>query len=383
LWISIGGVAGGLLNAIAAPLVFSWFWEYPITLLIAAALLPKIAGVSRRPRNPFVFWTSAAVLFVASFAIRAFLPNPEPLRVLFVGLAMLLCVQAPIRWTAPVLALMAICVGGSWAGDHTIYRGRSFFGVYRVAGDAGKHILVHGTTAHGEERMDNPYLRKNPQSYYAAIRPVFDQFANAAGARFAVVGLGTGIIGCYPGGNQSVDFFEIDPLIAQIATRSDLFTFVNECPARKQIILGDARLTIRDADPGSFAIIALDAFSSDSIPVHLLTREAFDIYHRKLAPNGLLLVHVSNRLLDLAPIVAGSANYPGYSVLVLRDRPNNAQLEMGRLQSVWVLLAPSAQVAVFQSLGWNLFNGRAHSWTDDHCSVLDALAWRNAVSFHR
>ena len=192
---------------------------------------------------------------------------------------------------------------------------RSAFGVHRVRQvtlDHGStyHVLVHGNTVHGVQRRDAGHLQA-PQAYYVPSGPVGQVFATlglGAGTRpVGVVGLGAGGLACYGGPGQSWQFFEIDPLVAEIARDPRYFTFLRDCPPRSEVVLGDGRLTLSRVPDAHFGAIVLDAYSSDAIPVHLLTREALSLYLRKLAPGGVLVFHLSSRHLDLAPVLGGLA----------------------------------------------------------------------------
>ena len=292
LWISAGGILGGLLNSFIAPVVFSDFWEYPLTVLVSAALLPAMSAVSRRPISPRIACSAIAVMCTTGIAMQL-MPAPLLLRTAVTTAGAIVCIRVPVRWTAAALLLISLSLGRSNL-QQPLYEGRSFFGRYRVTTDAeGKwHSLTHGTTIHGVQRMDDPLQRTVPRSYYQAPGGVFAAISGRPSANIAIVGLGTGALGCYSRSEQSTTFFEIDPLVARIASDTRYFTFLSECSGRKNIALGDARLTLSKTAPRSFDLIVLDAFSSDAIPLHLLTREAFDLYREKLTVNGLLLVHI-------------------------------------------------------------------------------------------
>jgi hypothetical protein len=382
LWVSAGGILGGLLNAFIAPVVFSDFWEYPLTLLIAAALLPTISAVRRRPVNLIFVGVAIAVVSLSGIGLQLTnLPTAPATRLLVLVAGGILCMSVPPRWAAAGLLLIALSIGR--IESHPLYRGRSFFGKYQISTAAGGkwRILKHGATIHGLQRIVDSPVSNPPTSYYVPVRSVFARvLANKPSPNIAVVGLGAGTIGCYSTAGQSTTFFEIDPLVQRIAEQ--YFTFLSQCLGRHNIVLGDARLTIRDAAPHSFDVIVLDAFSSDAIPVHLLTREAFALYREKLTSEGVLLVHISNNYLELAPVVAASGARDGYSMLVLDDghiTPEEAS--KGRMQSRWALLVPSARAPEFESIGGKPFSGAPVYWTDDHSSLFEVVIWSKLVGF--
>jgi hypothetical protein len=376
LWVSTGGIFGGLLNAFIAPVVFSTFWEYPLTLLIAAALLPVISTVRRRIVNWKLLIGSIAVVCVVGIAMQLAGPAAAPgKKFVLLALGAVLCVRVPAKWMAAALLLVSVCIGR--IQPPPLYQARSFFGVYQVTTAAGGkwHILSHGTTMHGLQRVADSPLEMTPRGYYMPVKGVLDRMlANKPDARIGAVGLGAGIVGCYATPGQSVTFFEIDPLVKKLA--GSYFTFLSQCPAHKEFVLGDARLTMRDAAPQSFDVIVLDAFSSDAVPLHLLTREAFAMYREKLTPGGIILAHVSNNYLELPPVIAGSGAHPGYSTLVLDDSQVTAdESSKGRLPSRWVASVPLDDVAAFESIQWKPFDKQPVTWTDDHSSVVAVLPW--------
>ena len=382
LWISAGGILGGLLNAFIAPVVFSDFWEYPLTLLIAAALLPAISAVRRRPVN--VIFAGAAIAIVCAAGIALQLtnsPNAFAMRLIVLIAGGILCLSVPARLIAGALLVVALSVGR--IESRPVYQGRSFFGKYRINTAAGGkwRILKHGATIHGLQRIVDSPVTTVPTGYYVPVRRTFDRaLADKPSARIAVVGLGAGMVACYSTPDQSTTFFEIDPLVEHIA--ETYFTFLSQCLGHHNIVLGDARLTIRNAAPHSFDVIVLDAFSSDAIPVHLLTHEAFALYREKLTADGILLVHISNNYLELAPVVAASGARGGYSLLLLDDdHITDADSARGRMPSKWALVVPSNRATEFDGDGWKLFTGSTVDWTDDHSSLFEVVMWPKLFGF--
>ena len=259
---------------------------------------------------------------------------------------------------------------------------RSFFGIYSIrnSGD-GTRMLVHGTTIHGIQRHGSPELERYPTSYYARQSGVGLALAAAGDhARIDVVGLGAGTLACYSRPGQSWRFYEIDPAVVRIARNPKQFTFLSRCQPNARIAIGDARLTLERSPPASADILVVDAFSSDSVPMHLLTREAFRAYRRHLAPGGLLLVHISNRFLDLSPVVAAEverrldgAGCAPSSPMTSRIAQLADRLDVDRAVAVgqtierlenasgagrWTPLAPRPGFA---------------PWTDDHASILPMI----------
>ncbi len=198
-------------------------------------------------------------------------------------------------------------------------------------------------------------------------------------ARIDVVGLGTGTLACYARPGQHWTFYEIDPLVAGIARDPEQFTFLSRCLPNAPVLIGDARLTLEQGRPATSDMLVVDAFSSDSIPMHLLTLEAFETYRRKLSPDGLLLVHISNRHLDLKPVVAAAAG-AGWTARMRYYGPSAAQIEEEQhTRSVWIAMSPSpATIARLEAADpgqWEKVQARTgfRPWTDDYASVLPVL----------
>jgi spermidine synthase len=220
---------------------------------------------------------------------------------------------------------------------------RNFFGVIRVTKD-GKFVkLIHGTTLHGQQRADEPG-RPRPMTYYHQKGPVGSVFAALPPERVrrvGVVGLGTGAVAFYAKPGQTWTFYEIDPAVIRVARDPEYFRFLSTCEGECKVVLGDARRQLTKVPDGTFDVLILDGFCSDAIPVHLLTREAVALYVRKLAPGGIVLMHVSNNHLDLPPLIAKLADDhdPPLAVRKCHDSPLESERLDGKTESQWMLLA--------------------------------------------
>jgi len=273
-----------------------------------------------------------------------------------------------------------------FAGDYyrkNIISERSFFGVHRVMlqpAPVQAHILLHGTTVHGAQIWE-PEVRPQPLAYYHPAGPlgaVFSSFPSSRFPRVGVVGLGTGATACYARPGQDWTFYEIDPTVVRIARDAHLFTFLRDCKPDANIVLGDARLSLQRVSDDRFDLLILDAFSSDAIPVHLLTAEAFRLYRRKLSRHGVLALHISNQFLDLEPIVGRLATETAFFGVVRDDsEPDETEmLESLRFQSVWATMArrPEDIAELAPDPRWRpLRASNATLWTDDHVNILGAL----------
>jgi spermidine synthase len=388
LWISFGGMLGGVFNVLIAPSVFTAVVEYPIAIVLAAAVRPGnvAAGGSRAWRLDVLL--PAALALLLAVLLRDGLPIPGlSFRVslgVFVAVAFtcLAFYRRPVRF-ALSLALFFAVAGMSLRGkDERLLRRRSFFGVYTVTRIGDFRTLQHGTTTHGAQSVD-PDEALEPLTYYHRLGPIAQVLTTIGGdapRRVAVIGLGTGSLACYGRPDESWTFYEIDPLVERIARDPKYFTYMRDCPPAKRVILGDARLSLANAPSGSYDILVVDAFTSDAIPTHLITRQALQLYLDKLGPSGVVAFHISNRYLDLEPVVAGIARSVGASALVGSDTYLSAE-ERGpfRNLSKWVAISRSrATIAPLQSTrGWReLEPSQGAPWTDDFTNVLGVFHWR-------
>jgi SAM-dependent methyltransferase len=406
LLMSLGGMVGGLFCAIFAPLVFDWPWEHPLLILAAAALLPQVRLVILQEDGVFkgqgllviALLLVMMVLFMGymdNVALDRELNTPKVVLTIAALIISVILIGARLPYALAVLAL--IIANGGWYNMRLSVsdtRWRSYFGTYTIngSGDGSVRWLSHGTTLHGIQMRDAP---TTPISYYGPNSGVGLAFARAEelygkGAKMGVVGLGTGTLGCYARPDQPWHFYEIDPLIVEIARDKGLFTYLEKCTPKAQISVGDARLTLANEPAGSFSMLAIDAFSSDSVPMHLLTKEAFAVYRRVLKPDGMLLVHISNRHIDLNTVVAAEAKAGKWATALRHDNPPQVDLDRGVRGSYWVAFSMDAgkvaQLAgriaeketknIYRPTEWiNLSDpGKTVRWSDDYASVLPHLS---------
>jgi spermidine synthase len=258
----------------------------------------------------------------------------------------------------------------------------------RVVKDAGErfHILYHGRAVHGAQHLD-PNLRRVPLNYYTASGPIGQVFAALSprmfGKRIGVVGLGAGTMAVYGLPGQLWDFYEIDPAVEAIARETRYFTYLAMAMARVRVIIGDARLRLADAPDASYALFVTDAFSSDSIPVHLLTRENLRLLVAKLADGGVLAFNISNRYLDLEPVLAHLARDAGLVCLAQEDESVGIvdEIRSMKSRSVWAVMARSREDlgVLADSPRWHPARATpgAAPWTDDYSNILSVFTkWR-------
>jgi hypothetical protein len=393
LLMSVGGVLGGIFNALVAPTFFNTTLEYPLVIVLACLLLPRPAADagSDTPRER---WLDAGI--PAGIALLTILLALVVSRLAFdwvQGLALVVGVplivsylfrRRPVRFA---LALGAVMLGSSFhvsLSRRTLLAERNFFGTVRVTQDAGddQHWLYHGTTIHG--RQSRALARHcEPLSYYHREGPLGQVFKTfdvaAAGGNVAIVGLGTGATAAYTRAGQRWTFYEINPAVVEIARDPAYFTYLSYCAsAPVEVSLGDARLQLQNAPPAHYGLIVLDAFSSDAIPMHLMTVEALDIYLSKLAGGGLLVFHISNRSLDLHPVVADLARARSLVGLVFDDTARNQP--GGKEPSQWVVMArrPEDVQTLAADTRWQPLEGRPDRpvWTDDFSNIVSLFKWR-------
>ena len=389
VWFSVGGVVGGIFNALVAPLIFSSVLEYPLVMLLACLLLPAKETEASKQRALSMDFVLPAVVFALTFGLGFVADKiaPGKLAGLLFVLAVPLFVAYPFR-RRPLrfaLALGAVMLGSGFvtgANTRTIHTERNFFGVLRVTreGDGSIHSFLHGTTVHGRESII-PERRCDPLSYHSRRGPlgsIFAHFAtHAVNPNVAIVGLGAGAAAAYAQPNENWTFYEINPAVVSVARDQQYFRYMSDCAkAPINVVLGDARLKLREAPAASYAIIVIDAFSSDAIPVHLMTQEAIDLYLTKLAPGGLLVLHISNRNLDLSGVVADLARSRNLTCISLFDKRLS---EPDRDPSNWVVLARNAadSEAFLKEPFAEVLRGnpQRHVWTDDFSNILSVFKW--------
>jgi SAM-dependent methyltransferase len=366
LWMSLGGMLGGMVVALLAPVLFHrlGMLEYPLALLAAAVVRPRQMnnGVQRWLETSDVVYVLAllgtAVMLVVgvsacwSWPISSDAPSYLTQRWMRGGLifglpaaAAFALVRRPVRYALALAALLIAGIFDRGELGQTLHMERNFYGVVRVtlSPDGRFRRLVHGNTLHGQQRTDDPPERPRPMTYYHQKGPMGRLFARWPAPRLrhvGVVGLGTGALAAYAQPHQHWTFFEIDPAVVRIA--HNYFHFLSACAADTcQIILGDARRQLQRCPDDHFDLLVLDGFCSDAIPIHLLTREAFELYFQKLAPGGVLAVHISNNHLDLPPLVARIAADldPRLAVRYCYDIATDEQRADGKSDSQWMLLA--------------------------------------------
>ncbi len=393
LCLSLGGVIGGIFAGLVAQQLFSWVAEYPLLIIAAALCRPGLVWPPQKRELAFLAAVAAgaAFAFYAAHVWRTELTESAfnlwvaALLVLAFGFSQYVLTFAGII----AASLMFVVLFGADAGKKDFVR--SFFGVHKVMeSDGGQfRILKHGTIEHGAQRIRDEHGRPitgrpQPITYYHDASPMAQGIAAARQKRggpvnVAVVGLGTGTLACQMKPGDQLTYYEIDPSVVRIAKDPKRFTFLTECAPDAKIVIGDARLTLTDSPDGQYDILIVDAFSSDAIPTHLLTREAMAMFKDKIKPDGMILMHISNKHMTLAPVVAGVAeandlvsrvndsdegydddNHMFGSLVVAVARKDEDFGELAR-KGTWVEQEPDEDERV---------------WTDDYSNVIGAILRR-------
>jgi len=308
------------------------------------------------------------VILIVIGAFWAFAKRSAPFNVLILGIAFL------------------ILGGLGGLPGNILFADRSFFGVMKVIDgpEPGNHVLQHGTTLHGHQdvRVEGAC---QPLSYFhrnGPIGQVFDRLGSRFGST-TVIGLGTGALACYAKEGQRIDFFEIDSMVERIARDPLLFTYLQNSPGVTSVTIGDGRKLMAEVPSASQDLIIVDAFSSDSVPVHLVTREALRLYVSRLVPDGAIAFHISNRYLDLESVLSATVASEGLSAIANRDTAiHQGEANLGRSPSHWLLVAKGhAELGQVQAkIGWRWLEGgsRTSPWTDDYSNILEALLFSGA-----
>ncbi len=449
LWLSLGGVCGGLFNALLAPLMFDHLVEYPLVLVMACLIQPSFSTGSQQPKLSFrnclrldLFPALAVGLFAAlliyadgrfqftssladsvksdSFSVDAITVS---VGILF-GIPAVLCytlIDRPIRYGLGIGSLFLASLLYPGVHGKVLFIERTFYGIHQVTRNPQTNfrMLVHGTTVHGQQKYPDP----EPLTYYHTSSPIghiltktttdrkdlFLSLASVVGTgkghsawgisavleeqavlqtiakepiyakKVALIGLGVGSLAAYGKPEQEWTFYEIDPTVVWIARDSNYFSYWRTSEAKLDVVLGDARLRLAQTQEGSYDILVVDAFSSDALPLHLLTKEALAVYRSRLKDYSLVAYHISNRYVDLEPVLAELAHDAGLLCYSWNDQ-NKYGIKSGKFPSHWVIMgkADSPLPLIVRSGPWQKLEGGKDSrflWTDNYSNLLSLFRW--------
>jgi SAM-dependent methyltransferase len=390
--VALGGALGAAFTAIVAPSVFRTVIEYPLLVATLAffretgepnssdfefkgadLMLPAALGFLVIGASKAMEWASVDITsdWTSTISINA-----------VIVLTAFLMRRRTVRFALAVAVLIVTyhtLLPQFYGSSQFIYTARNFFGVKGVKFDLSTNSrrLLHGDTLHGLESLD-PDLAGRPLSYYHETGPVGD-IMKLLGARgdhqIGVVGLGTGSMAAWTAPHRRIMFFDIDPQVVEISGR--FFTFLAECAENCGVRIGDGRLLIEQSADHSFDLLMLDAFNSDSIPAHLVSREAIAMYMRKLKPEGLLMFHVSNRYMDVEGLISAVVTDAGLEARVRHDEELQAPL---KARSHYIVAGRNPD-----ALGWLKWDNNwltvrrpegIAPWTDDYSNMVEILRWR-------
>lgn len=386
LIVALGGAVGGIFNSLVAPVAFNDIYEYPIGLTLACLMLPAI--------GKRYTWLALGMALLAGLAAAASEWIPEPadltdIRYVLSYKALLLIGAILIIAVRRYPTALAVGVGAYLASafivptsSSVIFAERNFYGVNRVRdnGQLGLRQMEHGTTVHGLMALDTPH-RLVPLGYYNAMGGIAETAImvgqKVKAPNFAIIGLGAGQMVCNGNADWNIDFYEIDPGVVQIAEDKKLFPFLSECSPKHKILLGDGRLMLRAAPDASYDAIIIDAFTSDSIPMHLLTQEALAEYAKKLKPEGTLTLHLSNRYFNLVPVAAAEAKELGLAGVVRLNRGGVVKdTTLPVYATLVVTLSKSSEALTpLRGMGWQNLAASpgVAAWTDEKSDILSSF----------
>lgn len=380
LLMSLGGVLGGAFNALLVPVIFNGVTEYPLMLFALLLIRPesRLMGEGRTR-----LWSIVAVsAFVGAVVLRLVEGSEEQsfltYRILLAASVIGIILGRDSRLAPVVCAMSAWGIGlvaNPVAGGISE---RGFFGVVKVLDKGDHRLMMHGTTLHGAQYIAGDDILR-PTTYYAPEAPIGQVFAqHSAPGQVGVIGLGTGSVACYAREGQTYIYYEIDPLVAKFASDPDYFTYLSDCTPEAETVLGDGRLTLAAEPEGAFNLLLIDAFSSDSVPAHLLTREAVALYLSRLSEDGVLVMHVSNNHMALAEVVARIGRDLDVPMMYQFYSPEGYEPgDQFRSQAsqVVILARNGAALAKFERDDrWEtLVSDDGRAWTDDYSNVIGAI----------
>jgi hypothetical protein len=383
-------MCGGLFNTLLAPIIFNTLVEYPLAIVLACLIRPRVTEANSSGDRWLDFILPLGVGLVTVGLVHVtnqYEVSPAVGIAIVLGVPLLLinhyCRSRPVRFALALGAVMLASIVYSESQNPTLHVERNFFGTLSIKLDqeSSTYVLYHGNTIHGRQFID-PNLQREPLSYFHREGPagqIFEAFnASFSAPNVAVVGLGAGSMACYARPEQHWTFYEINPAVIGISRNSGYFTYLQQCAADfTNIVLGDARLQLQKAPDHYYGLIVLDAFNSDAIPVHLLTQEAIDLYLSKLATGGMLAFHISNRSLRLDGVLADLARRNGARSVTFADGEFNPR--NGKDPSEWLVMARDSLAfdSLVQNPRWRVVRGRAESevWTDDFSNILRVFRW--------
>lgn len=385
LWMALGGALGGVFNAVAAPLIFDRLLEYYVVVAVGLAALPTYrAYFAKEDFAPDAYRVLAPTLTVLvggatlwSFGFLRLQSGPTILATMIaLGLA------AAATWWRPRFAHLAVavsftpCIWSVSTATGVVAQERSFFGAYRVLERSYNGHAIrkfsHGSTAHGAQSLE-PEFRDEPIGYHHPESALGQALQSIPHTRVGVVGLGIGAMAAYANNSTHFDFYEIDPTVVEIARTH--FSYLENCGSRCTVEIGDGRIRLSEKPRGYYDILVLDAYNSDSVPTHLLTREALSLYLDHLAEDGVLIFNVSNRFMDIESVVGALASDASLVALTQVHMPRKELRQRYVMPAAYTIVARKPETLRKFDERWRPTRTDATVWTDDYSNVLGVFRW--------
>ncbi len=388
LCLALGGVLAGIFNGIIAPHVFNQVYEYPLAILLSLLVLPSktvgwAIGTNSNVNYSVLKLMSVPLIVLGLLLSPHFIPEIHwPHGFSTFQLSAILSLVVLVVWQRSKISLflsMFILFGFIFSPalqeEDVLIQERNFYGVKKVVDKGGAHALISQSTVHGLQLM-NGVKPNGYSSYYGAIKPVVDNLQQEwPSLSVTIIGLGIGTMACQFRPEDQLKIIEIDEQVIQLAKAARLFTYLRDCPPKIDIIKNDGRLAVEKIPDASQKLLIVDAFNSDAIPVHLITLEAFALYKHKITQDGVILVNLSNRHLDLLPVLTAVGRSLDMMVFYIAHQGDPA---LGQFSSEWALLTMNEGL-VFKLMGstnWRFVaSNKQFLWTDDHSNIIPLLKW--------
>lgn len=371
--LAIGGVLAGLFNGLIAPHLFNQVYEYPLAILLSMLVIP-VSKMQKAWRIPLIILCLIGLYGVIPKTLWGF----SALHSVALVILTILIVWQGSKATLfiSLLLLLIFIYSPSFYDSNILLQKRNFYGVKQVVNKEGVHALISQSTMHGLQWMAEKPLGGD-KSYYGAIKPVIASLQHGRNSLTAVmIGLGAGTVACQFRNNDYLQIFEIDQQMIELAMNPQLFSYLRDCPPQTKVIKNDGRLALAGIKNSSQDLLILDAFNSDAIPAHLLTLEAFTLYKQKINDNGVILVNLSNRHLQLLPVVNAMGRTLDLMVFYISHKGNSG---LGQFDSEWAMLTTNQPLAfkIMDGTGWHFVADNSQRlWTDDYSNIIPLLRFR-------
>lgn len=382
LCLALGGVLAGVFNGIIAPHVFNQVYEYPLAILLSLLVLPREVVAGDTPQSVLKFISTPLIVLglllsphiIPQFHAPGGFSTFEMSAILSL-IVLLVWQRSKASLFLSMFILFVFIFSPALQEENVLVQKRNFYGVKTVVDKDGVHALISQSTVHGLQLMDGK-MPTGFSSYYGAIKPVVENLQQEwPSLSVTIIGLGIGTMACQFRPEDRLKIIEIDEQVIQFAKMAQLFTYLRDCPPHIEVIKNDGRLAVEKLPDASQKLLIVDAFNSDAIPVHLMTLEAFALYQHKITADGVILVNLSNRHLDLLPILTAVSRSLDMMVFYIAHQGDSA---LGQFSSEWALLTMNEEL-IFKLMGstnWRFVaSNKQLLWTDDYSNIIPLLKW--------